>query len=287
MDLGLNDAQLLVLQWVANGADLENPPSDAFKTSAVALHNRDLVVLDKRRGKWSIAITEAGQFYLQHGHHPKEKAAEPTLPSSSKPAQDAPTPSKPEVAIAREPGHEVSAPENSERVIKDETIPIPEQVRRPHKAVKELVDHKARLAVPIDHRQRALLILHALAQEALRRGWKVIPNPSSFEVDRWNGRRKRVSPGPDLFSIDAGDAPVVIRLRMQQKRVPSVPTEAELAEKAKWSWTRIPTHDYLPTERMRLEIRPSSSDVTHLDDTVATRIEDKLLRRASSTRNAV
>src|SRR5690606_39778976 len=64
----------------------------------------------------------------------------------------------------------------------------------------------------------ALLILHSLAQEAIRRGWTVTANPSTFRKDPWNGRRTRVSPGPDLFSIDAGDAPAVIRLRMQQKR---------------------------------------------------------------------
>ncbi len=35
MGLALNDAQHRVLQWVADGADLVNPPHDVFKTSAV------------------------------------------------------------------------------------------------------------------------------------------------------------------------------------------------------------------------------------------------------------
>lgn len=155
---------------------------------------------------------------------------------------------------------------------------MPVQIRRPHQAVREIVDHKARIDVPMEQRQRALLIQHALAQESIRRGWKVIAYPSTFETDPWNGRKKRVSPGPDLFSIDAGDSAAVIRLRMQQKRVDHVPTEKELADEARYKWRSYPKHDYVPTERMRLEIRSGSHDALTLDDTVATRIEDKLLR---------
>lgn len=112
MDLGLNDAQLLVLQWVADGADLESPPSDTFKTSAVALRNRGLVALDKRRGKWRIAITEAGQFYLQHDHHPKEKPPEPKLPSPPKPERQAPSAASSTAAIVFGPVDNASASEN-------------------------------------------------------------------------------------------------------------------------------------------------------------------------------
>ncbi|MCS4275149.1 DNA polymerase IIIc chi subunit [Mycetocola sp. BIGb0189] len=278
MDIRINDAQRRVLQWVAEGADLDNPPSGTFKTSAPALHTRGLVKLDKRRGHWSVEITEAGKFYLEHGHYPDSPAPKlpdptpPLPPSSPKPA-DASSSAPPQ-----KPAVEPDVSAKSERVIKDEKIPMPDQVRRPHKAVKELVDHKARLDVPIEQRQRALLILHALAQESIRRGWKVIANPSTFETDPWNGRKKRVSPGPDLFSIDAGDSAAAIRLRMQQKRVDHVPTEKELADEARYKWRSYPKHDYVPTERMRLEIRSSSHDALTLDDTVATRIEDKLLR---------
>ncbi|BAJ73206.1 hypothetical protein MTES_0242 [Microbacterium testaceum StLB037] len=51
MDLTLNDTQLAVLRWVAAGADLENPPTPTFKTSAVALRSRGLIELDKRKGR--------------------------------------------------------------------------------------------------------------------------------------------------------------------------------------------------------------------------------------------
>lgn len=65
---------------------------------------------------------------------------------------------------------------------------------------------------------------------------------------------------------------------MQQKRVDHIPTEKELADQARYSWDRPPRHDYVPTERMRLELRSGSTNALTLDDTVATRIEDKLLR---------
>lgn len=278
MDLSLNDAQLLVLRWVAAGADLDNPPSDTFKASAVALRNRGLVDLDKRRGRWSIAITDAGMFYLEHGHHPKDEPPQTESPAPPTPNDKTAKSIENEPAPAPQPSDAHDAKKTPPRVMKDETIPMPEQVRRPHPAVREIVDHKARLDVPLEERQRALLILHALVQEALRRGWTVTANPSTFQRDPWNGRPTRVSPGPDLFSIDAGDAPATIRLRMQQKRVDHVPTEEELAKEARYNWRSYPRHDYVATERMRLEVRASSYDVLSIDDTVATRIEDKLLR---------
>lgn len=278
MDLTLNDAQLLVLQWVVDGADLGNPPNDTFKTSAVALYSRGLVALDKRRGRWSIAITEAGTFYLTHGHHPKAEASTPKKTARQKPERIGGFVKEVASYVSSDRSTEPETLAKSERNVKDETIPMSDQIRRPHKAVREIVDHKARLDVPTGQRQRALLILHALAQEATRRGWDVTASPSTFEADRWSGRRARVSPGPDLFSIDAGDAPAVIRLGMQQKRVDHVPTEKELAGKARYSWQSYPKYDHVPTERMRLEIRANSYDALTLDDTVATRIEDKLLR---------
>lgn len=282
MDLKINDVQLLVLRWVAEGADLDNPPSDTFKISAVALRNRGLVSLDRRRGRWSVAITEAGTYYLEHGRHPKERPSKRKPSAPLKPKQrrnlTGTTTGRTKMRPRPEPSEAFDAEAKRARVTKDETIPMPEQVRRPHQAVREIVDHKARLDVPIEERQRALLILHALTQEALRRGWTVTANPSTFERDPRSRRRTRVSPGPDLFSIDAGDAPATIRLRMQQKRIDYVPTEEELAREARYNWRSYPKYDYVATERMRLEIRAGSYDVLTLTDTAATRIEDKLLR---------
>ncbi|PZO68525.1 MAG: hypothetical protein DI634_09180 [Kocuria palustris] len=133
MDPTLNDAQLLVLRWVADGTDLDNPPSETFKTSTVALRSRGVVTLDKRRGHWSISITEAGRFYLEHGRRPDAEEPKPKKPPKPKPE-----PKKPRSATAEsddgtdnEPSSDPAPPARPERVVKDETIPMPVQIRRP------------------------------------------------------------------------------------------------------------------------------------------------------------
>lgn len=60
-----NDRQLDVLRLISSGDDVET----GSKTSARALHSRGLVVISTRGG-WTAEITEAGRFYLRHGHHP-------------------------------------------------------------------------------------------------------------------------------------------------------------------------------------------------------------------------
>lgn len=273
MNLTLNDAQLRVLQWVANGADLENPPTETFKTSAPALKARGLVTLDKRRGHWSIAITDAGKFYLEHGRHPDEKTAGPKKPSPVKPQKPKPEESAPQPA---EPA-EAPKPAQPARVVKDESIPMAARITKPHPAIRALLDHEARLGVPIEHRRRALVILHSFVQHGLRRGWTATAIPSTKTKDPWNGRTIKESPGPTLFTVDAGDAAVSVRITMQQDRKPHIPTAEELAEQARYSWNRPPQYDYFPSTRMRLELS-EGREKYRLDDTVATCVEDKLLR---------
>ncbi len=136
MNLVLNDAQLLVLRWVAEGADLENPPSDTFKTSAVALHNRGLVDLDKRRGKWSVTITEAGKSYLQHGRHPDAADPKPATPSTrSRLAKEAQAP-RDNTKVGADTREAPEPPAQLERDGRNEAIPMPTQIRRPHAAVR-------------------------------------------------------------------------------------------------------------------------------------------------------
>jgi len=82
VNLSLNDAQLAVLRWVAEGADISAAPSPDFKTSAVAVASRGLIELDRRRGHWSATVTAKGRAYLEQGHHPDDaptgKSSEPS-----------------------------------------------------------------------------------------------------------------------------------------------------------------------------------------------------------------
>lgn len=275
MNRSVNDVQLRVLRWVADGADMTNPPNEAFKKSALALKDRKLIKVSKSNGKWNATITEAGTYYLEHGRFPQsELASSIRRPAPLPKRRTAPSKSVQQSAtITESPQRKPAKPQNS-----PDTINVPTQLRGPHKAVREIIDHKERLDVPKEQRQRALLILHALAQEAVRRSWTVTANPSTFRRDPWTDRRTRVSPGPDLFTIDAGDKPVAIRLRMRQKRVKHELTEEEIADKERYSWSFAPKYDLEPTEAMRVEIRESSSNVYVLEDTATTRLEDKLIR---------
>ncbi|GAB3261575.1 hypothetical protein GCM10027562_25070 [Arthrobacter pigmenti] len=162
--------------------------------------------------------------------------------------------------------------------MKDERIAMPSQIRGPHPEIRELVNYKARLDVPSGQRQRALTILHAVVQEALRREWTVTPVLSEMRSNSWDRTKTRVWPGNDLFTIDAGDRPAAIRLRMKQRQVKHVPTKDENEQTERWGYRSYKSNDLIATDRMRLEIGAGSSGSLILEDTTATRIDDKLKR---------
>lgn len=155
---------------------------------------------------------------------------------------------------------------------------MPTEIGRAHPAIRELVKHKSRLDVPKEARQRALLILHALVQEALRRGWAVTPQLSSMIPASPYTIRRREWPSVDLFLVDAGHDPATVRLRKKTRRVNHVPTKEEIEDQKKWSWRRAPKYDGRATEKIRFEAGAGTCGSLVLEDTVATRIEDKLRR---------
>lgn len=283
----LNEVQLAVLRWVAR----DRPPGvydDGFahRITARALERRGLVKVSGHGDSWTAAVTETGQFYLQHGRYESEEVS---AASSSRKKVKPSRRSKPTRADSTDTdtrGAPVPAereelrptPPKPPRAVIDETIPMFAEIGRAHPAIRELVKYKKRLDVPEEARQRALLILHALVQEARRRGWEVTPQLSTVRSATLYTRQERIWPSGDLFLIDAGHDPAAVRLRMKTRRVDHLPTEKEIAEQKKWSWNRPPKYDYVPTDRMRLEIGAGNYGSLVLEDTVATRIEDKLLR---------
>lgn len=140
------------------------------------------------------------------------------------------------------------------------------------------MDHKNRLVVPAEQRQRALTLLHALVQEARKREWTVTPVLSTMRHNSWNGTRTRIWPSDDFFTIDAGEEPAAIRLRMRQRRVDHVPTDDELERKERSGYSWYPRHDLVATDRLRLEVIAGSSRSFVVEDTAATRVEEKLTR---------
>jgi hypothetical protein len=72
----LNDRQLALLTRIGDGADPATSDSPEFALTARALKERRLIAMPKQNGKWQAEITDAGRFYLEHGHHPDRPVAE-------------------------------------------------------------------------------------------------------------------------------------------------------------------------------------------------------------------
>lgn len=97
-------------------------------------------------------------------------------------------------------------------------VALPSQIRKPHAAIRELIDYPARIDMPVEVRRRAQLILHALAREALQRRWTVTPVLSRMSRGRWTTRRTRTWPNENLLVIDVGAVPAPVRLHMSSGR---------------------------------------------------------------------
>lgn len=97
VDLGapLNERQREALRWIADGCPAEGDVMGR-KRSARALADRRMAVVSRRGGAWTATLTDAGRFYLEHGHH------QVSTPVAGKPAHRAleearavePTPSR-------------------------------------------------------------------------------------------------------------------------------------------------------------------------------------------------
>ncbi len=84
MDGRVNDRQLEVLRWIADGCPEGKWPEDDFsyKTSAAALKSRGLATIKGRGRTWSVAITEADTHYVEHGTYPPRDT--PPAPTASR-----------------------------------------------------------------------------------------------------------------------------------------------------------------------------------------------------------
>ncbi|WP_257134520.1 PE-PGRS family protein [Streptomyces sp. ms115] len=103
----MNDRQLALLTRIEDGTDPVTSDSPELAVTARALRDRGLVTMPRKRGRWQAEITDAGRFYLEHGHHPdrpelaprkpRAAASEAEVSTASGPSQgaDLPTETKP------------------------------------------------------------------------------------------------------------------------------------------------------------------------------------------------
>lgn len=62
----LDERQVKVLAWVAEGCPEGVWDDHTYKRSVYALGDRGLVRVDRRRGSWSAEVTDDGRYYLEH-----------------------------------------------------------------------------------------------------------------------------------------------------------------------------------------------------------------------------
>lgn len=105
----LNERQLAVLRWIADGCPPGVFEGHIYKRTAGSLRDRKLVTISRAGGNWSAALTDAGRHYLANGHHPEtadSRAHRRTPPSTARRTRPA-APSRPAAKLTPA---EVAAP---------------------------------------------------------------------------------------------------------------------------------------------------------------------------------
>lgn len=105
----LSERQATLLRRIGDGDDLSGADGVAQRTSARSLQNRGLVEVSRRNGSWRATVTDAGRFYLDHGHHPEDPDRRP--PDAEQPP--APPPKRPLQAGSRQPTSKASGADSA------------------------------------------------------------------------------------------------------------------------------------------------------------------------------
>lgn len=149
-------------------------------------------------------------------------------------------------------------------------VPVPNHVERYHPAVSALRKAK-RLCMGSTALPRALYILQAVAAEAECRGFTVAACPPQAPVGRTD------QPIWHLLLVNHGET-VPLRIEEETDRVEHVPSPQELKDHERRPWIRIPTHDHVPSGRLRIELGGQSQLARKASwaDRASWRLEDKL-----------
>ncbi|NEA55617.1 PE-PGRS family protein [Streptomyces sp. SID13666] len=96
----LNDRQLVLLTRIGEGVDPVTSDAPELALTAKALKERGHIIMPKAGGKWQAEITDAGRFYLQHGHHPDRPEPAPRMSRPANPEPGQPESDRPEQTAA-------------------------------------------------------------------------------------------------------------------------------------------------------------------------------------------
>ncbi|WP_330299037.1 hypothetical protein [Streptomyces sp. NBC_00503] len=115
----LNDRQRELLRRLDAGVELGL--ASAERLSAYALRDRGLLTIGRRSGAVRAKVTEAGEFYLEHGHHPEDPRYAGAPQSGAK---RRPVPYSERAVAAR--ARRAKAAELIERLVAERRVVIPE-----------------------------------------------------------------------------------------------------------------------------------------------------------------
>lgn len=189
-----------------------------MRRSTYALRDRGLVTVSRQGGGWQTQVTEAGQFYLERGHHPEH----PTLGGAPGEA------SKTSVTVATGTGRD------------SETTTTPRR-RKDTTAQKKTPTPYSERPIPVARRAQATRLVERLVAER----HVVISEPDEAEITEWRrvvdfAKRHRLAPagkriekqrlwnaGRDL-QISLVDGPHANSGRRSSVDNPRVPVPAQL-----------------------------------------------------------
>ncbi|MFE9631338.1 hypothetical protein [Streptomyces sp. NPDC006463] len=198
----LNKRQQQVLQWVGRGCPDGVWEGTGHKLSCQALHSRGLVKVSRRQGQWSVALTKAGQQYLDHGSHPPEQPrSKDTAPAPQAGIQS------PDVAKNEKSGVKAVAP-----------VPVQQTSSLPRKKTKTVTEQ--------------------LLEELAEAGGRVVKcEASGRETEKWPIRvaaARRSGKIPETKKLHAGWCPDGYEIRLVDTPawrlavLPPVPVPARL-----------------------------------------------------------
>lgn len=130
-----------------------------------------------------------------------------------------------------------------------EPVPVPAMLRRPHPVVTVLQGEKRLVRLDRSVVHRALLLIQALAAEAVRRGYTV--KETKITTDAYGYQHRETK---DQFTITIGRHSVGVELRQEVNRARHQPTPAEEIKAASDRWYRIPKYDVTPSDRLSIHL---------------------------------
>ncbi len=237
----LNEAQVAVLRWVADGCPDGAMDGSAHRISAAALRSRGLIRVSGRGRTWSAAITDAGSAYLAS---PPPRRKRPPRPARRAPTDPAALPQSAAVPVAS----------RDDAIAEDlrQAHPLIRATRSAAQGLRPALDGRlvvgerpgvVRMVVSRDRTHRALILAHSLMVGAKRRSWSIEP----YSKDRYGYGHH---PG---VSIVIGEHRYPIEVHEETRTLPFTQEEIE-AWRNEHSWMKDDrAHKMPPPQRKRKE----------------------------------